>query len=33
MNKSVKITELKADVDKELKVRYAIPDLGPCPFH
>lgn len=33
MNKTVKITVLKADVDKELKVRYAIPDLEPCPFH
>lgn len=33
MNRTVKITVLKADVDEELSARYAIPDLEPCPFH
>ena len=33
MNKTMKITVLKANVDEELKARYAIPGLGPCPFH
>ena len=33
MDKMVKITVLSADVNKELEDRYAIPNLGPCPFH
>ncbi len=33
MNKMVKITVLNADVNRELEERYAIPNLGPCPFH
>ena len=33
MRKTVKITVLKAEYDQTLADRYAIPDLGPCPFH
>lgn len=33
MNKTIKITVLKADVDEKPKAQYAIPDLGSCPFH
>lgn len=33
MKKNVKITVLKVEYDQTLADRYAIPDLGPCPFH
>ena len=33
MEKRVRITVLNADVNEELKARYAVADLGPCPFH
>lgn len=33
MSKKIKITVLKAEYDQELADQYAIPDLGPCPFH
>lgn len=33
MEKTVKITVLKTEYDRTLADRYAIPDLGPCPFH
>lgn len=33
MGKTIKITVLKTEYDQELADRYAIPDLGPCPFH
>lgn len=31
--KPVKITILKADVDRALADNYGIPDFPPCPFH
>lgn len=33
MEKTVKITVLKAEYDQALADEYAIPNLGPCPFH
>lgn len=33
MNKKVKITVLRTEYDQELAERYAIPNLGMCPFH
>ena len=33
MGKTVKITVLKAEYDQKLADQYAIPDLGPWPFH
>lgn len=33
MNKKIRITVLKAEVDKELEKEYAVPNLGPCPWH
>ena len=33
MEKKVKITVLNAEVNQELKAKYAVADLGPCPFH
>ena len=33
MNKKIRITVLKAEVDKELEKMYAVPGLGPCPWH
>lgn len=33
MRKQVKITVLKAEYDQKLADQYAIPNLGPCPFH
>ncbi len=33
MSKTIKITVLKAEYDKELAEQYAVQDLGPCPFH
>lgn len=33
MDKKVRITVLRTEYDQELANQYAIPDLGPCPFH
>ena len=33
MNKKIRITVLKAEVDQELEKKYAISNLGPCPWH
>ena len=33
MERKVRITVLNVDINEELKARYAVADLGPCPFH
>lgn len=33
MHKQIKITVLRNEYDQELADRYAIPNLGPCPWH